>query len=179
MTATPTPLWVTVLALIGLPVVTGAIGWRVGENSLKKDYVQIASQIVQNEKNPISLRIWAGKILNEMSPIPFEQSVAQTIYIPVGGIEETHKNFILLSRNFLAGSFTQPCPKLDTIIGKDRDIDGAELRSLAKEYMICQSKMTSTRRAITEMDQGAAKVIADAKKEAPASTKVRPDQRTP
>lgn len=58
-----TPLWLTVAIGVIVPSATALIAWEAGNNSINKDYVQIAAQIAQNERSPTPLKKMGDKVI--------------------------------------------------------------------------------------------------------------------
>ena len=70
------------LSIIAIPIVLGVGGWiiqsAVSEQSVNKDYVQLAVSILTESEDP-SLRGWAVKLLNDKSSVKFDGEVAQQL----------------------------------------------------------------------------------------------------
>jgi hypothetical protein len=76
----------TILSLIAVPVVIAIIGSKIqatiSNESLKKDYVQMAIRILAEEsKGPddADLRKWAIDILGKNSPVPFNRALKEQL----------------------------------------------------------------------------------------------------
>ena len=73
--------WSTICAAVIVPLVIAFFGWQIqshlSSNSLKKDYVGMAIQILAapDNKENTALRSWATQILEQNSPIPFTPAV--------------------------------------------------------------------------------------------------------
>lgn len=87
--------WATICAAVVIPLVVAFFGWqiqsRLSDDSLKKDYVRMAIEILANPqtKDNESLRMWATQILEKNSPVPFTTAVRDDflkgglVYVPV------------------------------------------------------------------------------------------------
>lgn len=70
-----------ILAAIAVPVVVAVFGWliqiTIAENTVKKDYVQIAVNILSDDskKTNVYLRAWAVDIIDKNSPVPLSENV--------------------------------------------------------------------------------------------------------
>jgi hypothetical protein len=75
----------TITSSIAIPVVLAVIGYfvqtTVASDGLKKDYVQIATNILKEEPNPknTELRVWAIQILDKYSDIPFSDKASEAL----------------------------------------------------------------------------------------------------
>lgn len=145
----PTPLWLTFAIGILVPLLTAYIGWQAGNNSINKDYVQIASQIAQSPDSPKPLKKWAAKLLNEMSPVPFSEGVEESIAVYAAS-NSTYENFILLPKDILKEKWAQPCRNFDSLL-KGPPVTDEQLRSLYVGYKECELRMASMIRMLSEM----------------------------
>ncbi len=74
-----------IVSLLAIPIVLGVGGWliqrSVSESSIKKDYVGLAVNILQNEKSASDpkLREWAVQLLNHHSPVKFNSETANAL----------------------------------------------------------------------------------------------------
>lgn len=82
-----TPKWAlaikTIITPLVLPLVVLIVSisfqMSIQEQSINRDYVQIAISILTNPKSNTELRSWATKILNAKSPIPFQKSLFEQL----------------------------------------------------------------------------------------------------
>lgn len=70
------------LSIIAIPIVLAVGGWviqhAVSEQSVNKDYVQLAVSILKESDDP-KLREWAVQLLNDKSSVKFDGAVAQQL----------------------------------------------------------------------------------------------------
>jgi hypothetical protein len=75
----------SIASSIAIPIVLAVIGYivqtTVASDGLKKDYVQIATNILKDEPSPknIELRAWAIQILGKYSEIPFSDKASESL----------------------------------------------------------------------------------------------------
>jgi hypothetical protein len=70
---------ITAVALIMSPIASAwaaLIVSRDASQSLKKDYVAIAVQVLNGEKSTPAMRAWATKVLVELSPVAVDNAAA-------------------------------------------------------------------------------------------------------
>jgi len=85
----------TIISLLATPIIVAMVGWHVqssiSNESIKKDYVQIAIEILKSpeKKNDDEMRKWAVEVLDKNSPVPFSKELrsdlekgVQRIYAP-------------------------------------------------------------------------------------------------
>lgn len=85
----------TIISLLATPIIVAVVGWNVqssiSNESIKKDYVQIAIEILKSpeKQKDDEMRKWAVAVLDKNSPIPFSKDLrnnlekgAQRIYAP-------------------------------------------------------------------------------------------------
>ena len=77
--------WVSIFSTIATPIVIAIVGqWiqsSISQDGLKKDYVQMATNILnspESNKN-VELRQWAVNIIDKNSPIPFSQASKENL----------------------------------------------------------------------------------------------------
>lgn len=77
----------TILSLLAIPLITAWFGYGIQKSlsneSIKKDYVQIAVNILSQPKKPNDddLRKWAVDVLSKNSPVPFTQNLSKQLWI--------------------------------------------------------------------------------------------------
>jgi len=70
-------IYTNIVAAITVPILIAIYGWliqaKIASQSVQKDYVQMATQILtsHDRKKSDELSIWAVKVLQQYSPIPF------------------------------------------------------------------------------------------------------------
>jgi len=70
-----------IFAAVAVPVVVAVVGWwiqsSISQDSVRKDYVQMAVGILSEPKRADgeSIRQWAIAVLADQSPVPFNQAV--------------------------------------------------------------------------------------------------------
>lgn len=71
--------WSNILAKWAIPLVVAAFGWgiqnAISENGIKRDYVQIAAQILSSKDQDPDLRRWATHLIDANSPVPLSASL--------------------------------------------------------------------------------------------------------
>jgi hypothetical protein len=80
----------TIFSAIAIPIVLTIAGYliqrQLADDSLKKDYVGIATGILK--ENPANqepeLRTWAVKVLDENSPVPFSKKAKESLFSGTG-----------------------------------------------------------------------------------------------
>lgn len=85
----------TIISLLATPIIVAVVGWNVQSNisneSIKKDYVQMAIEILKSpeKQKDDEMRKWAVEVLDKNSPIPFSEGLRnnlekglQRIYAP-------------------------------------------------------------------------------------------------
>ncbi len=105
--------WVRVVAIVAIPVVLAILGDTFTrsqqERALHREYVQIATGILQNaESNSPLLRFWAASLLEEMSPLGSTRNIAHKLATdPMTRVNEggTTDTFAIFSR---ADTLTAP-----------------------------------------------------------------------
>ena len=63
-------IWIAALGMIST-LASGVIGYQSGSNAVDKDYVQIATGLLQRKDASPELRNWSAKVLEKLSPVPF------------------------------------------------------------------------------------------------------------
>jgi hypothetical protein len=144
-----TPIWLTIAIGIVIPLLTAYIGWQAGNNSINKDYVQIASQIAQSKDSPKPLKKWAAKLLNEMSPVPFSEGVEESIAVYAAS-DSKYEDFIFLSKDILKESWAQPCQNFDSIF-EGNNISNEQIARILSGYKECELRMSSMIKMISKM----------------------------
>lgn len=77
----------TILSLLAVPLITALFGYKIQENlaneSIKKDYVQMAVNILSEPKKPNDddLRKWSVDVLSKNSPVPFSQNLSRQLWV--------------------------------------------------------------------------------------------------
>lgn len=77
----------TILSLLAVPLITAWFGYKIQENlsnqSIKKDYVQMAVNILSQPKKPNDedLRKWSVDVLSKNSPVPFNQNLSRQLWV--------------------------------------------------------------------------------------------------
>lgn len=77
----------TIFSLIAVPFITAWFGYKIQENlsneSIKKDYVQMAVNILSQPKKPNDddLRKWSVEVLSKNSPVPFNQNLSRQLWV--------------------------------------------------------------------------------------------------
>jgi hypothetical protein len=156
-----TPLWLTLAIGTIIPLLTAVIGWQAGNNSINKDYVQIAAQIAQNENSPAPLKQWAVKLLNEMSPVPFSQEVANSLAV-YPAKNPLFESFILLPKDFLNNNFAKPCDNVGYILRK-KQISDDDFLKIFQAQEECRLKMDGMIQIISEMKNESDKTASEEK----------------
>ncbi len=148
-TQQPTPIWLTIAIGIIIPLLTAYIGWQAGNNSINKDYVQIASQIAQSKDSPKPLKKWAAKLLNEMSPVPFSEGVEESIAVYPAS-DSKYENFVFLPKDILKERWAQPCQSFDSLL-QDKNISNEQIVRVLLGYKECELRMKSMIKMISQM----------------------------
>lgn len=63
-------IWIAAIGMIST-LASGIIGYKSGSNAVDKDYVQIATGLLQRNDASPELRAWSAKVLEKLSPVPF------------------------------------------------------------------------------------------------------------
>lgn len=101
-----------IFALIVMPVVLAVVGWvtqrSLAEGGLRKDYVQMAVQVLHEPRRPddAEIRAWARAVINKHSPIPLS---------PVAGDQLSRSVLGMVSSNpLLKGAMSErpSCPEV-------------------------------------------------------------------
>lgn len=77
----------TILSLIAVPCITAWFGYKIQEDvstaGIKKDYVQMAVNILAQPKKPNDndLRKWSVDVLSKNSPVPFTQTLSKQLWV--------------------------------------------------------------------------------------------------
>lgn len=146
--------WSTICAAVVVPLIIAFFGWQIqsnrSRNSLKKDYVGMAIQILatpDNKKND-ALRTWAAKILERNSPIPFTPAVRNSFL---------QGKFLILSpipKNLLSSAMMQPPKQWKQLPRKGKVTNGdllknyVENRGLFEQNAITLKYLQQTVRSI-------------------------------
>jgi len=135
--------WSTICAAVVVPLVVAFFGWQIqshlSSNSLKKDYVGMAIQILaapDNKENK-ALRTWATQILEQNSPIPFTPAVRDSFL---------EGKFVIMSpipKNLLASSMMQAPKQWKPLPGKGKLTNGDLLMNyVANQGLFEQNAIT-------------------------------------
>ncbi|WP_129933957.1 MULTISPECIES: hypothetical protein [unclassified Pseudomonas] len=73
----------TIFATIAVPIIVAVFGWvlqsQTSADAVKKDYVQMAVNILNSEKSDEEMRGWAVAVLDRSSPVPFTRDMKDSI----------------------------------------------------------------------------------------------------
>lgn len=67
----------SILTLVLVPLLTAALGFVAGNRSVNKDYVEIAVGVLNDEKSPKDLRVWAVSLLDDLAPVSFSEKAKE------------------------------------------------------------------------------------------------------
>ncbi|HFC6387751.1 TPA: hypothetical protein ACFNMI_000815 [Neisseria bacilliformis] len=137
---------VSIFSTIATPIVIAIVGWwiqsSISQDGLKKDYVQIAINILnspESNKN-VELRQWAVNIIDKNSPIPFSQASKEKLI--QGGLL-----FVKFPEELV-----EECPDLPELKGgAGKDVMTWSL-DVIHQYKICQLRHHYTIEAIKGME---------------------------
>jgi len=143
-----TPWTNIVIALIGVvgTVAAGAIGYQSGSKAVDKDYVQIATSILDRKDTSPELRKWSVDVLSSLSPVPFTPRLKTEL--SAAGLASTR---YIVNRIKVPGNMRTLCPDLiGTALRENKEIP---YESLVREFGECRLRHNSTIKLIDQLNE--------------------------
>lgn len=79
-----------IVSLIAVPVLLAVFGYAIQasmkDSELRRDYVKIAVEVLSSEKSDAEVKVWAGQVLRENSPVPFDASLTSKLSAAFVGV---------------------------------------------------------------------------------------------
>ncbi|UEP39792.1 hypothetical protein LL998_33175 (plasmid) [Burkholderia ambifaria] len=102
-----------IFAFVASPIAVAGVGWlaqqSVAESGIKRDYVQMAAQILREPRKPDdeAARQWAAELINKFSPVSFSDKAASQL--SQSSVAMLHNNPLLKPA---MEEELPPCPKV-------------------------------------------------------------------
>ncbi|WP_155774318.1 hypothetical protein [Burkholderia pseudomultivorans] len=122
-----------IFAFVTGPIAVAVVGWlaqqSVAESGIKRDYVQMAAQILREPRKPddVAARKWAAELINKYSPVSFSDEAASQL--SQSSVAMLHSNPLLKPA---MEEDLPPCPKIALA-----DIPAEKVQSVAALERLC------------------------------------------
>lgn len=139
----------TIVSLVAVPLLVAYFGWQIQKNTsaedVRRDYVQMAIGVLSQthtDENE-ALRLWAVKVLEQNSPVPFGTDAKETLLRGVAFIQPRVFQPVMATRLMEAPKpWVKPPenPDVDQLITNyaenlDRSVDNALKLNSLQEYI--------------------------------------------
>ncbi|WP_124358346.1 hypothetical protein [Pseudomonas orientalis] len=130
--------YASIFASIAVPLLVALFGWalqsKTSEDSVKKDYVQIAIKILNTDKEKADedMRQWAIAVLDKNSPVPFSKDMKDSL-------QNGKTVFIKSSFKLPPAIFMEPPYPLKELQPNEKGIvtNGDLLTTITENYSLC------------------------------------------
>lgn len=149
--------YASIFASIAVPLLVALFGWalqsKTSEDSVKKDYVQIAIKILNTEKDKAdeNMRQWAIAVLDKNSPVPFSKDMKDSL-------QNGKTVFIKSSFKLPPAIFMEPPYSLKELQPNEKGTitNGDLLTSITENYSLCNqnsARLEALQNLLREFDK--------------------------